>query len=106
MTNALLSQQVGNQTTNLNYDLDGNLKNDSKFHYVFDAFQRIVEVKDQSQNLVAKYQMDTSNRRISKTVGTTVHRTVYAGWQIAEEHEREPSGNAFIREFKVFIDID
>jgi len=55
--------------------------------YVWDAWNRLVEVKD-GEATVARYAYDGLNHRITKTVGATIQHAYYnTGWQLLEVRE-------------------
>ena len=58
----------------------------SAFTCTWDAWNRLVEVKDKTTNqTVALYAYDGLNHRISKTVGDTIQHAYYnVGWQLLE----------------------
>ena len=63
------SQALSTQTQ-LSYDQNGNLIQDGGFHYTYDGFNRLVEVREDSGSgrLVAGYVYDHTRRRTMKTV--------------------------------------
>jgi RHS repeat-associated protein len=72
------SYNAANQLTKVNgtsitNDKNGNLTNDGKRTYVYDAQDRLIEVKE-GTNSIAKYQYNSDGLRVSKTIGST---TVY-----------------------------
>ena len=98
--------EVGGQTAWISpkYDACGNLiigplpdAETTRHHYVYDAWNRLVEVKADSVgtpgtpgDTIAEYRYDGLNRRIAKIVasGETWDRTDFyynAGWQVLEE---------------------
>jgi RHS repeat-associated protein len=51
----------------------------------YDAWNRLVEVRDTSDNLIASYEYNGLNQRIKKTVGTTVTKSFFnENWQEIE----------------------
>jgi RHS repeat-associated protein len=69
---------AANQLSTINgssvtHDENGNLKNDGKRTYIYDAQDRIIEVKEDAKSL-GKYQYNSKGLRISKTIGST---TIY-----------------------------
>jgi len=79
--------------SNLARDDNGNTTNDTVCSYVYDAFNRIVNVKDRTTgDEIATYVYDTQNRRIRKEVtnGETTE-FVYDGWRAVAEYDG--SGN-------------
>ncbi len=58
------------------------------YRLVWDAWGRLVEVKDGSLGTVASYAYDGTTRRITKTVGgTTTHCYYNERWKVIEERE-------------------
>ena len=54
-----------NQVTDYSYDLDGNLVNDGRAQYTYDALDRLISViKD---GVTTTYTYDNFNRRLTKT---------------------------------------
>ena len=54
----------------------------------YDAWNRLVEVRDTSDNLIARYDYNGMNQRIRKTVGTTVTESFFnEQWQELESSE-------------------
>jgi len=59
----------------------------SAFTCTWDAWNRLVEVKD-GETTVARYAYDGLNHRITKTVGDTIQHAYYnTGWQLLETRE-------------------
>ena len=80
-----------NQLTTVNggariHDADGNLTDDGSKLFVWDAENRLIEIKLKSDSsTVATYAYDYKSRRITKTVGATETNFIYEGWNpIAE----------------------
>jgi RHS repeat-associated protein len=76
------------------HDLDGNLVNDGTKVYVWDAENRLSEVRRASDNeLIASYRYDSMSRRIRKTTtefapqGADDRVFVYDGWNLLCEYE-------------------
>ncbi|TPF19473.1 DNRLRE domain-containing protein [Priestia megaterium] len=57
-------------------DTNGNVTNDGKRTYVYDAGDRLIEVKNGTTS-VAKYQYNSDGLRVSKTVGSTTVNYTY-----------------------------
>jgi len=66
------------------YDDDGNLLNDGRFNYVWNAENRLITVSNQT-GLVASYAYDYQGRRISKTVGLETTTFLWNGNHIIHE---------------------
>ena len=81
----------------LQYDKNGNVIADEKFHYHYDALDRLQEVQDAQGQAVARYFYDALNRRIAKEVNG--HRTdyVYDGWEPVEIYEDGKLVTQFVR---------
>jgi YD repeat-containing protein len=69
------------------YDANGNLTRDETGRqFVYDAWNRLVEVKDASGNTLKSYAYDGLHRRISETAGGTTTDFYYSdAWQVLEE---------------------
>ena len=71
----------------LAYDANGNtLTDDRGQHYVYDAWNRLVQVKSAGNTTLASYSYDALGRRIIENETGTVHDLYYsAAWQVVEE---------------------
>jgi RHS repeat-associated protein len=78
-----------NQLRSCSYDLDGNLTANGAWSYTWDAENRLTSVKSNG-TLIATYQYDAYNRRISKIVGTTTHTYLYDSWNLVAETISNP----------------
>jgi RHS repeat-associated protein len=69
------------------YDANGNLTRDETGRqFVYDAWNRLVEVKDDSGNTLKSYAYDGQHRRIQETAGGTTTNLYYSdAWQVLEE---------------------
>jgi hypothetical protein len=75
------------------YDKNGNMTTmprpsgpTSSYTAIYDAWNRMVQIKSSPTTVVADYEYDGLNRRISKTVsGTARHFYYSANWQVLEE---------------------
>ena len=80
--------KIGSQVLTL--DANRNLTDDGTFRYSYDAFNRLVEVRDQEGNLLIQYTYDAYDRRIQRIKteadGTPVsnHRYIYDGGNLIE----------------------
>src|SRR5262249_13386722 len=76
---------VGSAT--LGYDADGDLTTDeSGQQYAYDAWGRLVAVRDGLNNLVKSYQYDALGRRTVEFDGTDERELYYSSaWQVLEE---------------------
>ncbi|MFC4992846.1 RHS repeat domain-containing protein [Rubritalea tangerina] len=78
--NALNQLEAANGATRV-HDEDGNLTDDGEKLYVWDAENRLIEIKNKSDNsTVATYAYDYHSRRITKTVGSAVTNFIYDRW--------------------------
>jgi RHS repeat-associated protein len=71
----------------LTFDANGNLKTDQNGQqYVYDAWNRLVTVKNSGGTTIASYKYDALSHRIQQTVsGTTTDFYFSSGWQVLEE---------------------
>jgi len=70
------------------HDKNGNMTVMPGLKAKYDAWNRLVEVKDSADNLIARYDYNGSNQRIKKTVGSIVTESFYnENWQELESHE-------------------
>ena len=78
---------VGSNT--LTYDANGNLTTDENGNqYKYDAWNRLVQVKDQNNNVLASYTYDALGRRIQETEnGTTTDLYYSTQGQVLEEQQ-------------------
>jgi len=69
------------------YDANGNLTRDETGRqFVYDAWNRLVEVRDDSGETVKRYAYDGLHRRISETAGGVITDFYYSDqWQVLEE---------------------
>jgi RHS repeat-associated protein len=69
------------------YDANGSLTTDEAGRtFKYDAWNRLVEVRDSGNNLTGTYRFDGLTRRIRETHGSTTTDLYYsAGWQVLEE---------------------
>ncbi len=69
------------------YDANGNMTGDENGNkFVFDAWNRLVTVKDSSNNVLESFAYDGVNRRASTTASSTTTDLYYsAEWQVLEE---------------------
>jgi RHS repeat-associated protein len=70
----------------LTHDAAGNMTADSSNTYIYDAWNRLVEVRDRGDDsLIAEYEYDGQKRRIEKTVNSSTDDYFYnSGWQLVE----------------------
>src|SRR5262249_43241065 len=69
------------------YDANGNLTRDETGRQlVYDAWDRLVQVKDAGGNVLVTYRYDALGRRISATAGGVTRDLYYSdAWQVLEE---------------------
>jgi RHS repeat-associated protein len=69
------------------YDANGNLTTDETGkQFIYDAWDRLVKVKDPSNNVIASYQYDGLGRRATETKSGTTREFYYSEqWQVLEE---------------------
>ena len=68
------------------YDANSNMTSDETGRkFVYDAWNRLVTVKDSAGVTLTEYRYDAMNRRISEHDGTTTDLYYSAGWQVLEE---------------------
>lgn len=79
--------QSGNGIS-LFYDVNGNLTTDGYKWYYWDANNRLVEVRDRENKVVATYTYDSDNRRLSKTFGGKTIYYHYIGNRVAYETDQ------------------
>jgi RHS repeat-associated protein len=67
------------------HDANGNMTLLPGLKGKYDAWNRLVEVRDSSDNLIANYEYNGLNQRIKKTVGSTVTKSFFnENWQEIE----------------------
>jgi RHS repeat-associated protein len=68
------------------YDNNGNTtKDETGKTFVYDAWNRLVQVKDASSTLLAAYSYDGLNRRVVENHGTATDLYFSSDWQVLEE---------------------
>jgi RHS repeat-associated protein len=69
------------------YDANGNMTGDETGRtFKYDAWNRLVEVRDSGNNLLATYRYDALGRRVRETRGGTTTDLYYSSeWQVLEE---------------------
>lgn len=75
------------ETTTITYDANGNLTTDENdYRFGWDAWNRLVQVRDASNAVVARYGRDALGRRITVEQGKTVTDRYFSSeWQLLEE---------------------
>ena len=75
-------------TTSRTHDLNGNLTDDGSQKYIYDYKNRLCEVRDAANALIASYKYDALGRRIEKDIaaGATT-RYILAGVSVIEEYD-------------------
>jgi RHS repeat-associated protein len=81
VTTDTYTYDAANQLKSINgspvtHDQNGNLTSDGKLTYIYDAQDRLIEVKQGTTSL-GKYQYNSEGLRVSKTVGSVVTNYVY-----------------------------
>ncbi len=72
----------------LTYDVNGNLKSDGTYQYVYDYRNQLLTVKDApGTTTIASYAYDVLGRRINKIVGATTTKFYYSGFETVEERD-------------------
>jgi len=71
----------------LYYDANGNLTQDDLYKYKYDAENRLVEVKNLSDTLIATYAFDGNSLRTIKVVGADRTWYLYRGTEVIAEFE-------------------
>ena len=68
------------------YDSNGNLTTDeNNYRFVYDAWNRLVQVKNSSNVVIITYGRDALHRHVTDTVGSTVTDRFFSGdWQVLE----------------------
>jgi len=100
-----INNTVGSPWVQPGYDAAGNMTTipqgnepEEGFTGVYDAWNRLVKLLDEDDNLVAEYAYDGLTRRIRKTtVAETRHYLYNASWQILEE--RVGSATTYDRQY-------
>ena len=79
----------GNTTATLGYDKNGNtLTDESGQQYVYDAWDRLVAVKNSAGTILAAYTYDAQGRRVTETHGSATTALYYDdNWQVVEERQ-------------------
>ncbi|MFO0935124.1 MAG: RHS repeat-associated core domain-containing protein [Gemmataceae bacterium] len=69
------------------YDVSGNMtKDETGKQYVYDAWNRLVKVKDSGGTTIATYAYDAITRRVSETASSVTTDLYYSSqWQVLEE---------------------
>jgi RHS repeat-associated protein len=84
--------------TSLTFDANGNLKQDQTGkQFLFDAWNRLVQVKDSGGATLASHNFDALGRRIVETVsGTTKDLYYSAAWQVLEERQGSATKTQYV----------
>ncbi len=87
------------------YDANGNMTGDENGNkFVFDAWNRLVTVKDSGNNVLESFGYDGVNRRVSTTASSTTTDLYYsAEWQVLEE---QIDGNTTTQYVWSAVDVD
>jgi len=92
-----ITNSVGTPWVQLGYDAAGNMTTipngnvpEEGFTGVYDAWNRLVKLLDEDDNVVAEYAYDGLTRRIRKTTAAETRHYLYNdSWQILEERREE-----------------
>ena len=90
-------------TTSRTHDLNGNLTDDGSQKYVYDYKNRLCEVRDAANALIASYKYDALGRRIEKDIaGGATTRYILAGVSVIEEYDGSDTWQAnYIHEDRI-----
>ncbi|MEO1370002.1 MAG: hypothetical protein AAFX50_22705, partial [Acidobacteriota bacterium] len=87
----------------LTWDAAGRLREKGEHRFIYDAHGLLVEVRRVGDDaVVASYAYDILNRRISRTVNGTTHRTVWDGWRALEEYKLVDGGAPLLTSRRTF----
>jgi RHS repeat-associated protein len=95
-------------TENYAYDLDGNLTQDSRWNYTWDAENRLIRLTGRISGLQPTqidYEYDWRGRRIKKVLtgtSTTTSKYIYDGWNLVAELD---ANNNLVRSFMWGLDF-
>ncbi|MFE6074186.1 polymorphic toxin type 8 domain-containing protein [Paenibacillus sp. NPDC057886] len=95
------SHNSANQLTSVNgqeyqYDNNGNLLNDGKQTYIYDALDQLIEVKNQSGQRIQQYSYDEQGRRIQSIGQSGTTNFFYEGDEVIYETD---GNNKTLREY-------
>jgi len=76
------------------YDLDGNLTNDGRFTFAWDAENRMTGASNEA--VVANYSYDYMSRRYRKIVNGVTNNFVYDGWNLTQETSSAGVTNTYV----------
>jgi RHS repeat-associated protein len=84
-------------TATLGYDADGNTTTESGQQFVYDAWNRLVAVKDRNGDMIASYSYDALGRRMTQTEnGTTTDLYYSTNWQVVEERQGSTTTRQYV----------
>lgn len=71
------------------YDQNANLENNRTYKYLYDYQNRLVEIRNQIDTVIAEYTYTADNRRVLRDEALLgkVTRYIYKGWQVLEERD-------------------
>jgi RHS repeat-associated protein len=97
-TNNAQNQVTTVGTATLSYDANGNTTTDqSGQQYGYDAWNRLVAVKNSSGTTIASYGYDALGRRITQTEnGTTTDLYYSTNWQVVEERQGSTTTTQYV----------
>lgn len=106
---------------NFTYDDDGNLTDDGRWYYTWDAENRLVSMETTSAAALAgvpkqfiSFKYDYLGRRVRKTVSNwngstyaaaTDRKFIYDGWNLAAEHDALATGTPAVQRFVWGLDL-
>lgn len=97
------THDLQNRTTtvgsnSLAFDNNGNMLTDEGGNtYKYDAWNRLVQVKDSSNNVLSSYGYDAAGRRIQEASGGVTRDLYYSsGWQVLEERMSGVTKNQYV----------
>ncbi len=81
--------------SNIEYDVNGNVKIYKDKEFIYDYSNRLVELKKDNIT-IATYTYDAQNRRVSKTVDNITTEYIYNNNQVIQEYENDTLTNSYI----------
>ena len=79
------------------YDANGNMTGDETGRqFVYDAWNRLIAVKDAVGTTLIEYSYDAMNHRISEDSGTTTDFYYSTGWQVLEEQVGSVTTHSYV----------
>ncbi|MCK5111038.1 MAG: RHS repeat-associated core domain-containing protein [Arcobacteraceae bacterium] len=81
--------------SNIEYDVNGNVKIYKDKEFIYDYNNRLVELKKDNIT-IATYTYDAQNRRVSKTLDNITTEYIYNNNQVIQEYENDTLTNSYI----------